>query len=74
MARVISEAWYRNGHHQSHANSFPLALCYTEKWGLSRSQKHRSLRFLIKLGWILVDRSDPKNPTITMTQPAAFED
>jgi hypothetical protein len=74
MVLAISEAWYRNGHHQSHPNTFPLVDVDTEKWGINRSQKHRSTKFLIKIDWIIVDRSDPKNPLITMTQPAASED
>jgi hypothetical protein len=72
MSRAISEAWYRNGYRHNHPDSFPLKTCDFEKWGISKLQKHRSLRFLIKLGWIEVDRKDPTNPIIIMTRPAAF--
>jgi hypothetical protein len=66
MVRALYEAWFRTGFHPKHPNPFPLAACDTEKWGLSRMQKSRALEFLVKTGWILVDRSDPKNPLVTL--------
>jgi hypothetical protein len=74
MVRAISEAWFRNGHHQNHTNSFPLALCDTGKWGINnRTQRGRALKFLIKVGWIQVDRKNPQKPWIIMTRPDAFK-
>jgi hypothetical protein len=66
MVRALYEAWFAGGY-PNHPNPFPLRLCDTKKWGLSRMQKHRSLEFLVKTGWILVDKSDPKNPSVTLT-------
>jgi hypothetical protein len=67
LVRALYEAWFRTGRHPNHLNPFPLAACDTKKWGLSRLQKHRALEVLIKTGWILVDRSDPKTPLVTLT-------
>jgi hypothetical protein len=72
MSRAISEAWYRNGYRHNHPDSFPLATCDLEKWGITKMQKSRALSFLTKLGWIQMDRRSPKNPLVIMTRPEAF--
>jgi hypothetical protein len=67
MVRALYEAWFRIGSHPNHPNPFSLAACDTKKWGLSRMQKHRALELLLKTSWVLVDRSDPNNPLVTLT-------
>jgi hypothetical protein len=73
MVRALSEAWYRNGHHQHHSDSFPLESCDLEKWGLkNRMQRYRAFKFLLGIGWIQIDRSNPQEPLIVMTRPGDF--
>lgn len=66
MVRALYETWFRAGTYQQHPNPFPLAECDTRAWELTRLQKHRALEFLIKTGWIIMDRRDPKNPLVAL--------
>ena len=77
MVDALSETWFNTGRHKQHLNPFPLELCDGEKWGLTRMQKSRALKFLTRIRLIAVDRSDPKNPLVTLAwvprySPKAF--
>jgi hypothetical protein len=63
---ALSEAWFTSGICTGHLNPFPLSTVDTKKWGLNRMQKFRALRFLMKNHFIAIDRSDPKNPSVTL--------
>jgi hypothetical protein len=63
---ALSETWFNTGRHKQHLNPFPLKLCDTGKWGLTRLQKFRALNFLARVRLIAVDRRNPKNPLVTL--------
>jgi len=66
LVDALTETWFNTGRHNRHLNPFPLELCDTRKWGLSRMQKSRALKFLAKAKLIAVDRRDPKEPWVTL--------
>ena len=67
---ALMETWFNTGRHNRHLNPFPLELCDTGRWGLTRMQKSRALKSLVRVKLITVDRNDPKEPWVTL----AWED
>ena len=67
LVDALTETWFNTGRHRRHLNPFPLNLCDTEKWGLTRFQKFRALKFLARVKLIAVDRRDPQEPWIILT-------
>jgi hypothetical protein len=66
MFFALSEAWFTTGICTKHLNPFPLSLVDTKKWNLNRSQKSDALQFLIQADFIKLDRSNRKNPVVTL--------
>jgi hypothetical protein len=66
MVDALTETWFNTGRHNRHLNPFPLELCDTGKWGLTRMQKSRALKFLARVKLIAVDRRDPEKPRVTL--------
>jgi hypothetical protein len=67
MIDALLEAWFNTGRHRQHFNPFPLDLCDTQKWGLTRMQRSRALKFLARIRLITVDRPDLLGPLVTLT-------
>jgi len=67
MVWALSEAWFITGLGSEHLNPFPLAAIDTEKWKLPRNRKSQALRFLERTRLIKVDRSEPRNPKVTLS-------
>jgi hypothetical protein len=42
LVDALTETWFNTGRHNRHLNPFPLELCDTGKWGLTRMQKSRA--------------------------------
>ena len=66
MFCALSETWFRTGICTRHLNPFLLSAVDTKGWGLSRMQKFHALQFLVKNHFITIDRTDPKNPLVTL--------
>jgi hypothetical protein len=66
LVDALTETWFNTGRHNRHLNPFPLELCDAGKWGLTRMQKSRALRFLVRVKLIAVDRRNPKEPFVTL--------
>jgi hypothetical protein len=66
LVDALTETWFNTGRHNRHLNPFPLELCDTGEWGLTRLQKCRALKFLVRVKLIAVDRRDPKEPFVTL--------
>jgi hypothetical protein len=66
MVCALTEAWFTTGLHSRHPNPFPLSALKTKKWGFNRSQKYYLLRILVRMDLVRLDRSDPKNPFVTI--------
>jgi hypothetical protein len=66
LVNALTETWFNTGRHNRHLNPFPLELCDVREWGLTRMQKSRALRFLVRVKLIAVDRRDPKEPFVTL--------
>ena len=66
MVGALYEAWFTTGIYSQHPNPFPLARTDSTRWGLNKQQKYQALKFLIRIRLIDVDRSDPKNPLVTL--------
>jgi len=69
---ALYEAWFRSGVAADHLNPLPLAKCDFESRRITRLQRHRALKRLIQTGWIFMDRSDAKNPLVTLTWKRHF--
>jgi hypothetical protein len=67
MVCALSETWFTTGRHNQHLNPFPLDRCAAEKWGLTRLQKFRALKFLTRIRLIAVNRRNPKTSLVTLT-------
>jgi hypothetical protein len=67
MVGALCEAWFKGGRPSKHPNPFPLSSVDTEKWGMVGYQRCRALQFLIQTHLVVVNRSDPQNPLITLT-------
>ena len=63
---ALTDTWFNTGRDRRHLNPFPLKLCDVGKWGLTRWQKYRALKFLIRVRLIAVDRRDSKNPMVIL--------
>jgi hypothetical protein len=66
MTIALWETWFNTGFHEHHPNPFPLRLCDVTKWRLTRMQKSRALKFLVKIQQIEIDRTDSENPLVTL--------
>jgi hypothetical protein len=66
MVFALQEAWFTTGIYSQHPNPFPLAKTNPARWRLNKQQKYQALKFLTKVRLIDVDRSDPKNPLVTL--------
>jgi hypothetical protein len=66
LVDALTETWFNTGRHNRHLNPFPLQLCDTGKWGLTRMQKSRGLKFLAKVKLIAVKRRDLEEPWVTL--------
>ena len=66
MVSALSEAWFATGVCNRHLNPFPLSIVDAQRWGLDRRRKHEALKFLARACLIEVDRSAPKNPSVTL--------
>jgi hypothetical protein len=66
MVCALTEAWFTSGLHGQHPNPFSLEKADTQKWGLTKFQKYRALKFLAEISLVEMDRSDPKNPTVAI--------
>ena len=73
MVGALCEAWFRAGVPRKHLNPFPLSAANTEKWSLTRKQRSRALQFLNQAHLISIDRTDPKNPRITLNWVDLFQ-
>ena len=66
LVDALTETWFNTGRHNRHLNPFPLQLCDTGKWGLTRMQKSRALKFLARVKLIAVKRRDLEEPWVTL--------
>ena len=66
LVDALTETWFNTGRHNRHLNPFPLELCDTGKWGLTRMQKSRALKFLARVKLIAVNRRDLEEPWVTL--------
>jgi hypothetical protein len=66
LVYALCDAWYVNGWHEKRPNPFPLNKVDIRKWGLTRSQKSRALKFLVQVRLIRLDQSNPKSPMVTI--------
>jgi hypothetical protein len=66
LVDALTETWFNTGRHNRHLNPFPLESCDTAKWGLTRLQKFRALKFLAGVKLVAVDRRNPEGPWVTL--------
>jgi hypothetical protein len=72
MFCALYEAWFTTGRKDEHPNPFPLSHSDTGKWGLTRMQKSRALKSLIRTGLITVSQRNPKKLLIRLTWEPRF--
>jgi hypothetical protein len=61
---ALHELWFT---HPNHNNPVPFTTCNLRRFGLSRDQKWRALRFLEKIGQVSIKRmGSGKNPFVTL--------
>jgi hypothetical protein len=66
---VLYETWFLD---LEHKNPIKLTSESLRVYKISRGQKDRALKILEKYGAITVDRTNGKNPTVTLNWPLPF--